>query len=160
MNNEFSLQGKVIIVTGATGILGEAFVNGIANAGGIVGVLGRNEKVATERAATIVNNGGEAIALIADVTNEQNLINARNIVLSKYGKIDGLGNARRRKYARGGSSTGRGRFSTEYGSFATSDEPELVRDYFSNTGFWRSHKKCRNGEYRKYFVDFLGTCFD
>lgn len=93
MKNDFSLKGKVIVVTGATGILGEAFINGIANAGGIVGVLGRNEKIANERAASIINQGGEAIALIADVTNEMDLINAREIILSKYGKIDGLVNA-------------------------------------------------------------------
>ncbi|WP_269226198.1 SDR family oxidoreductase [Flavobacterium eburneipallidum] len=93
MKNDFSLQGKVIVVTGATGILGEAFINGIADAGGIVGVLGRNEKVATERAEAIIKKGGEAIALIADVTNEQDLINAREALLSKYGKIDGLVNA-------------------------------------------------------------------
>lgn len=93
MKNDFSLKGKVIVVTGATGILGEAFINGIADAGGIVGVLGRNEKIANERAASIVNQGGEAIALIADVTNEMDLISAREIILSKYGKIDGLVNA-------------------------------------------------------------------
>lgn len=93
MKNDFSLKGKVIVVTGATGVLGEAFVNGIANAGGIVGVLGRNENVANERVASIVKQGGEAIALIADVTNEQDLINAREKLLSKYGKIDGLVNA-------------------------------------------------------------------
>lgn len=93
MKNDFSLKGKVIVVTGATGVLGEAFVNGIANAGGIVGVLGRNENVANERVASIVKQGGAAIALIADVTNEQDLINAREKLLSKYGKIDGLVNA-------------------------------------------------------------------
>lgn len=93
MSTVFSLQGKVIIVTGATGILGEAFINGIADAGGIVGVLGRNEKVAHERVDAIINNGGEAIALIADVTNEQDLIKAREMMLAKYGKIDGLVNA-------------------------------------------------------------------
>ncbi|WP_163407261.1 SDR family oxidoreductase [Flavobacterium ajazii] len=93
MNNVFSLQRKVIVVTGATGILGEAFINGIAQAGGIVGVLGRNEKVANERADVIIKNGGQAIALIADVTNEQDLIKARETLLSKYGKIDGLVNA-------------------------------------------------------------------
>jgi NAD(P)-dependent dehydrogenase (short-subunit alcohol dehydrogenase family) len=93
VKNDFSLQGKVIVVTGATGILGEAFINGIADAGGIVGVLGRNEKVATERAEAIIKKGGEAIALIADVTNEQDLIKAREVLLSKYGKIDGLVNA-------------------------------------------------------------------
>jgi NAD(P)-dependent dehydrogenase (short-subunit alcohol dehydrogenase family) len=41
--NDFSLNDKVIIVTGGTGILGEAFVNGIAAAGAAVGILGRNE---------------------------------------------------------------------------------------------------------------------
>jgi len=44
----FSLEGKVIVVTGATGILGGAFIEAIANAGAVVGVLGRNEQVANE----------------------------------------------------------------------------------------------------------------
>lgn len=93
MKNDFTLKNKVIVVTGATGILGEAFVLGIADAGGIVGVLGRNEKVANERVDAVTSQGGQAIALIADVTNEQDLIKARDLVLSKYGKIDGLVNA-------------------------------------------------------------------
>lgn len=93
MENDFTLKGKVIVVTGATGIIGEAFVKGIANAGGIVGVLGRNEKVANERVAAVIDQGGQAIALIADVTNEEDLIKARDLVLSKFGKIDGLVNA-------------------------------------------------------------------
>jgi NAD(P)-dependent dehydrogenase (short-subunit alcohol dehydrogenase family) len=93
LETNFALKGKVIVVTGATGVLGEAFVNGIAAAGGIVGVLGRNEKVANERVETIIKNRGEAIALIADVTVESDLIKARDLVLAKYGKIDGLVNA-------------------------------------------------------------------
>lgn len=93
MKNDFSLKGKVIVVTGGTGILGEAFINGITDAGGTVCILGRNKKIATERATSIINKGGEAIALIADVTNEQDLIYAREKILSKYGKIDGLVNA-------------------------------------------------------------------
>jgi NAD(P)-dependent dehydrogenase (short-subunit alcohol dehydrogenase family) len=93
LETDFTLKGKVIVVTGATGILGEAMINGIAAAGGIVCVLGRNEKVANERTQIIIKNGGEALALIADVTIESDLIKARDIVLSKYGKIDGLVNA-------------------------------------------------------------------
>jgi len=91
--DKFSLKGKVIIVTGATGVLGLSFIRAIAHAGGIVGVMGRNEMVANERVADIVNNGGEAIALIADVMNEQQLIAAKEKVISAYGKIDGLVNA-------------------------------------------------------------------
>ncbi len=90
---EFSLKEKVIIVTGGTGILGEAFINGIADTGGIVGVLGRNEKVADERVALIKSKGGKAISLIADVTIQEQLINAKKKVLDTYGRIDGLVNA-------------------------------------------------------------------
>lgn len=42
--NEFSLKGKVIIVTGGTGILGNAFVDAIVEAGGAVGILGRKKR--------------------------------------------------------------------------------------------------------------------
>ena len=92
MENQFSLKDKVIVVTGATGVLGEAFINSIADAGGIVGVLGRNETVANERVATIIRNGGKAIALIADVMNEEQLMAAREKLLKEYGRIDGLVN--------------------------------------------------------------------
>ncbi|MGQ7945441.1 SDR family oxidoreductase [Flavobacterium sp. WC2509] len=93
MKIDFGLNDKVIVVTGATGILGGAFVNGLAEAGATVGILGRNEKIANERTQAIIDNGGNAIALIADVTKEADLIAARELVLSKYGKIDGLVNA-------------------------------------------------------------------
>ncbi|MEO6188406.1 MAG: SDR family oxidoreductase [Ginsengibacter sp.] len=92
MKNQFTLADKVIVVTGGTGILGEAFVNGIADAGGTVGVLGRNEKVATERVSAITQKGGKAIGLIADVTSEAQLEAARNKMLAAFGKIDGLVN--------------------------------------------------------------------
>ena len=91
--NEFSLHDKVIVVTGGTGILGEAFINGIAAAGGLVGVLGRNQKVASERVASVKQKGGNAIALIADVTNEDQLLAAKEIVMKEFGRIDGLVNA-------------------------------------------------------------------
>src|SRR3989337_610535 len=58
MNSMFSLKEKAIVVTGGTGILGNAFINGIVEAGGSVGILGRNEKLANERAASINTNGG------------------------------------------------------------------------------------------------------
>jgi NAD(P)-dependent dehydrogenase (short-subunit alcohol dehydrogenase family) len=89
----FTLKGKVVVVTGGTGILGGAFVNGIANAGATVGILGRNEKVATERAQAIIQNGGMAIPLVANVLEESELIAAKEIMLQQFGKIDGLVNA-------------------------------------------------------------------
>ncbi|HXI01150.1 MAG TPA: SDR family oxidoreductase [Sphingobacteriaceae bacterium] len=90
--SEFSLEGKVIIVTGGTGILGNSFINAIAEAGGIVGILGRNKQVAEQRADVINNNGGKAIALIADVMNEEQLVAAKNRIWDEFGRIDGLVN--------------------------------------------------------------------
>jgi len=93
VENIYSLKDKVIVVTGGTGILGNAFVNGIVEAGGTVGILGRNQAIAEERAAAINKNGGKALALIADALNEQQLQAAREEVLKAFGKIDGLVNA-------------------------------------------------------------------
>ena len=90
---EFNLAGKVIVVTGGTGVLGKSFVEGIISAGGIVGILGRNETVANNRVQDIKNNGGNAIALIADVTHESELLQAKEKTLKEYGRIDCLVNA-------------------------------------------------------------------
>jgi len=93
MENIFSVKDKVIVVTGATGILGHAFIKALSADGAIVGVLGRNEKVARQRVKEIVQNGGKAIPLIADVTDEGQLMAAKKMVLDEFGKIDGLVNA-------------------------------------------------------------------
>jgi NAD(P)-dependent dehydrogenase (short-subunit alcohol dehydrogenase family) len=92
MQSEFSLEGKVIIVTGGTGILGNSFVEGIVEAGGAVGILGRKKEVAEERANAIKKKGGKAVALVADVMNEEQLTEARDKVVNEFGRIDGLVN--------------------------------------------------------------------
>lgn len=93
MLNNFSLEGKVIVVTGGTGILGSAFIDAIVAAGGAVGILGRKKELAEERAAAINANGGKAIALIADVLQEEQLQVCKKQLLDVFGKIDGLVNA-------------------------------------------------------------------
>ena len=65
MKNQFSLEGKVIVVTGGTGILGKSFINGIVEAGGAVGVLGRNAEVAEERAEAIVRRDTAGVLALA-----------------------------------------------------------------------------------------------
>jgi len=92
MNDKFSLEGKVIVVTGGTGILGNSFVNGIADAGGTVVILGRNETAANERADAINKKGGKALAVVADVLKQDDLIAAKDKILRTYGRIDGLVN--------------------------------------------------------------------
>lgn len=90
---DFSLKGKVIVVTGGTGILGNSFVDAIVEAGGSVGILGRKKEVAEERAQAIRARGGKALALVADVLEESQLVDAREKTLAEFGRIDGLVNA-------------------------------------------------------------------
>jgi len=89
----FNLTNKVIVVTGATGILGEAFVNALSNAGARVALLGRNEEVGNERLGRIKDHGGQALFIKADVLNKEDLVAARDQVLNEWGVIDGLVNA-------------------------------------------------------------------
>lgn len=91
-NDLFSLKDKVIVVTGGTGILGGSFVKGIAGAGGTAIILGRNAEVGKQRADAINASGGKAFSVTADVMEENDLIKARDLILEKYGSIDGLVN--------------------------------------------------------------------
>ncbi len=93
MYSNFRLDNKVIVLTGGTGIIGRSFIKGIVEAGGIVCILGRNEKIAAERAEEVRNKGGRALALVADVLDEDSLVRARTKILDVFGKIDGLVNA-------------------------------------------------------------------
>lgn len=93
MSPDFSLQGKSIVITGGTGILGKSFIEAVADAGAEVGILGRKGEIAEERANAINSKGGKAVALVADVMNEADLISAREKMISTFGKVDGLVNA-------------------------------------------------------------------
>ncbi|MEH6308954.1 SDR family oxidoreductase [Olivibacter sp. CPCC 100613] len=89
----FSLENKVIVITGATGVLGKHFSLAVAEAGAKVVVMGRNK----ERADTIVEQirhiGGDAIAVLADAMEEDQVLLAKEKILQHYGTIDGLVNA-------------------------------------------------------------------
>ena len=92
-NQLFSLRDKIIVITGATGVLGEAFVQGVADMGGKVVLLGRNEKVGNERVEQLNGHGGHALFIKADVLSKPDLVAASEEVLQKWGRIDGLVNA-------------------------------------------------------------------
>jgi NAD(P)-dependent dehydrogenase (short-subunit alcohol dehydrogenase family) len=90
---QFSLQGRVILITGATGVLGEAMSLALAEAGAKVVILGRNAERAAARVAAIEAAGGEALAILADVLETAQMEAARDQILSAWGRIDGLVNA-------------------------------------------------------------------
>lgn len=93
MVNEFDLSGKTAVITGGTGVLGGAMAKALAKAGANVGILGRSESKAEDKIEQIKNAGGNAIPLIADVLEDDQLLEARKKVLDKWGTIDILVNA-------------------------------------------------------------------
>ncbi|MBL7814956.1 MAG: SDR family oxidoreductase [Saprospiraceae bacterium] len=93
MNQMFSLKDKVIVVTGGTGVLGASFVNAIIEAGGKVAILNTNEEKGRKAVEAITAKGGEAIAIAGSVLDEEKMAAARDTILAKFGRIDGLVNA-------------------------------------------------------------------
>ncbi len=93
--DRFSLHGKVIVVTGGTGVLGHSFVDAIAGQGGKVVIIGRSLEKGACLAATINKKYGNesAISISADVLDELQLQKAKETTLSAFGRIDGLVNA-------------------------------------------------------------------
>ena len=99
----YDLSGKVAVVTGGTGVLGGEMSRGLARAGAKVAVMGRREAQAEEVASAIRDAGGEGLALPADVTDTEQLKQARTRVLDQWGRVDILINAaggtcRRRRF--------------------------------------------------------------
>ncbi|MDE0141914.1 MAG: SDR family oxidoreductase [Caldilineaceae bacterium] len=87
---QFSLDGKVAVITGGTGVLGGAMARGLAEAGARVAILGRREAKATEIAGEITAADHDAIPLPADVLDEASLRAARQILLDEWGSVDVL----------------------------------------------------------------------
>ncbi len=81
------------MITGGNGVLGGAIAMGLANHKVKVGILGRTQETVNKRVAEITNNGGEALALVADVLDENALKDAASKIIDRWGKIDILVNA-------------------------------------------------------------------
>jgi NAD(P)-dependent dehydrogenase (short-subunit alcohol dehydrogenase family) len=89
----FDLTDRVAVVTGGYGVIGGTLASGLAAAGARVAVLGRRRDEASAKAAEICREGGQSIALTADVLAEDQLREARAEILRRWGRIDILVNA-------------------------------------------------------------------
>lgn len=93
MANLFSVTNKVVVITGGTGVLGQAIAAHLAEEGAKVVILGRKAEVGNEIVNKIKAQGGEAMFLVTNVLDaallEQNLA----AILNAYGRVDALLNA-------------------------------------------------------------------
>ena len=86
------LAGKTVIVTGAAHGIGRAYAERLAADGANVGLLDIDGPRVREVTAGIVDGGGSAIALEADVRELASDLEAARISAERFGGIDGLVN--------------------------------------------------------------------
>ncbi|MDR1882456.1 MAG: SDR family oxidoreductase [Prevotella sp.] len=92
-NSLFNINDKVILVTGGYGILGSRMAEYLASEGAKVVILGRSKEKGQALTNKIQAKGHEAMFLVSDVLNEEDLAQNREDILEKYGRIDVLINA-------------------------------------------------------------------
>ncbi len=88
----FQIQGQTAVITGGSGVLGQAMAHVLAEAGARVAIISRRAETSGEVARAINDNGGQAIGIACDVTDRQALEAAHEQVKSAFGSVDILVN--------------------------------------------------------------------
>src|SRR2546423_7624516 len=87
------LAGRVAIVTGAGRNIGRAIALALADGGAKVAVNGRSDRSSVDAVvAEIAANGGEAVAVMADVSDEAAVAGLVAATVERFGRIDVLVN--------------------------------------------------------------------
>jgi len=81
-------MNKVIVLTGAGGVLCSTLAIALAKQGNKIAVLDLRKEAADKVADEINSNGGTAIGVIANVLEKDTLIAAKKIVNDTFGKVD------------------------------------------------------------------------
>lgn len=93
MRELFSVTGKSVVMTGATGVLGHGISLHLGKEGARMAILGRDRERGERLAREIAEAGGEALFLPCDVLDRASLEACRDAILERYGRIDVLINA-------------------------------------------------------------------
>jgi NAD(P)-dependent dehydrogenase (short-subunit alcohol dehydrogenase family) len=92
-NSLFSLTGKVLVITGAAGLLGRQHAEAVATAGGIPVLLDNRAETVQELANEIaIRFDIPASGWAVDITSEHEIEDNCKVVSARYGHIDGLVN--------------------------------------------------------------------
>jgi gluconate 5-dehydrogenase len=88
MSDLFSLQGQVILVTGASRGLGLAMAEAMAEAGGLVVLNGRDQKTLDQAAAGLKAKGLKAETAAFDVSDFKSAARAVGDIAKRHGRLD------------------------------------------------------------------------
>ncbi len=84
----FDLTGKVAIVTGGAGALGEAIAQGLAAYGADVVVTGRTLKTLEQAVKSVKGLGRKALAVTCDVSKEDDVTKMIDQTMKAFGRVD------------------------------------------------------------------------
>lgn len=92
MSSLFNLKDKVVVITGATGTLTGSAADYLAGQGARVVYLGRNQEKldAALAKARALHPQCEVMGLVADVADRSALEQARDTIVSTWGRVDAL----------------------------------------------------------------------
>ncbi len=88
----FSLEGKVVMMTGAAGGIGVALSKGMAGIGAIMCNCDISEKGLKALADEIADEGGQSKSYVMDVTDRGSIQSVIDSIVNEYGTIDVLVN--------------------------------------------------------------------
>jgi NADP-dependent 3-hydroxy acid dehydrogenase YdfG len=89
----YDLSGRTAVITGAASGMGEATARLLAAGGARVALLARRAERLDELAAEITADGGRALAVATDITDEESVRAAARRVHDSFGRVDLLVNA-------------------------------------------------------------------
>jgi NADP-dependent 3-hydroxy acid dehydrogenase YdfG len=83
-----NIEGKVVVITGASSGLGEATAKRLSEEGAVLVLAARRAERIEKLTNTIEENGGKAVAISTDVTNAQQVQSLVDSAVQKFGKVD------------------------------------------------------------------------
>ncbi len=88
MNEQFSIQGKVAVITGAGGVLGGSIARAFVEAGAKVVAIDIRQENLDKRVAELTALGGEAMGVVGNVLDIASLKNVASEIITRWGRID------------------------------------------------------------------------
>ncbi len=90
--DKFSLKGKVIVLTGGSGLYGRQLTAALAESGAVVSIASRSMDKLEAEALSHRDRGLDVTAEALDLADEKSITALRDRVLDRHGRIDGLVN--------------------------------------------------------------------